>query len=232
MPGANAAQLLALAAETPEEEIKQKPKFRKNKQTGQSYEDGSLDYIDARFVMDRFDTQVGPENWQNSFQRDPEGALRGGIGVLVDRGGGESEWVWKWDTGDESDIEGNKGEHSDALKRAAVLWGVARDLYGKRQASQKPAAKSTTRRRSTATQTAKDSAPPITDRQKRMLEGKMRDAGVTGDKRKAFILHGVHKMTSRDLTSQDVDTLVALLDAPRDEHPEVWDNVEIVSGDE
>lgn len=41
----------------------------------------------------------------------------------------ESEWVWKWDTGSESNVEKEKGQVSDAFKRAAVKWGIGRFLY-------------------------------------------------------------------------------------------------------
>ena len=40
-------------------------------------------------------------------------------------------WVWKWNMGTESDFEAEKGEASDAFKRAAVLWGIGRFLYEK-----------------------------------------------------------------------------------------------------
>lgn len=42
---------------------------------------------------------------------------------------GDSQWIWKADGADESDIEGTKGALSDSFKRAAVSWGVGRYLY-------------------------------------------------------------------------------------------------------
>jgi len=36
---------------------------------------------------------------------------------------------WKYDAAPYTNIEALKGGHSDAFKRAAVHWGVARDLY-------------------------------------------------------------------------------------------------------
>jgi hypothetical protein len=39
------------------------------------------------------------------------------------------EWVWKTDTGSESNIEKEKGHSSDAFKRACVHWGIGRFLY-------------------------------------------------------------------------------------------------------
>jgi hypothetical protein len=38
-------------------------------------------------------------------------------------------WIWKSDGAGATDVEGEKGMLSDALKRAAVRWGVGRYLY-------------------------------------------------------------------------------------------------------
>lgn len=78
-------------------------------------------YVDARQVASRLDEVLGPENWQNHY--DPETGL-GTIGILID-----NDWVFKSDVGTESTVEKIKGRASDALKRAAVIWGIGRDLY-------------------------------------------------------------------------------------------------------
>lgn len=80
-------------------------------------------YIDARDVQDLLDEVVGPENWQTDFRVINENMFAG-IGVKT-----ESGWVWKWDCGVESNVEVEKGEASDAFKRAAVQWGIGRFLY-------------------------------------------------------------------------------------------------------
>ena len=41
------------------------------------------------------------------------------------------EWIGKSDCGTESSMEKEKGESSDAFKRAAVKWGIGRFLYSK-----------------------------------------------------------------------------------------------------
>ena len=112
--GITPAHLNILSAPTPSEEVKQR----------QGPGGRMLDYIDARFVMDRLD-EIGPENWQDQYHDRADGSVRCGIGVLI-----EGEWVWKWDVGDPSDIESNKGAYSESFKRAGVKWGIARDLYG------------------------------------------------------------------------------------------------------
>lgn len=97
-----------------------------------------LAYITARDVMDLLDEVVGAENWQCDY-KELGGkmycgiAIRSGDGVLND-------WVWKWDMGTESEFDADKGEASDAFKRAAVKWGVGRFLYdiGTKETSETP----------------------------------------------------------------------------------------------
>lgn len=80
-------------------------------------------YYDARQVQQKFDEVCGPEKWQNTY--DPETGASS-IAILID-----NDWVWKTDVGTDSNVEKIKGKASDAFKRAAVLWGVGRDLYVK-----------------------------------------------------------------------------------------------------
>jgi hypothetical protein len=84
-----------------------------------------LPYIDARDVQDRLDTVVGAGSW--SFALEPlvveGGELRVARGRLTIYG------VSKDDIGTASTFEASKGTASDALKRAAVQWGIGRDLY-------------------------------------------------------------------------------------------------------
>jgi len=92
--------------------------FSKNKPSAQC-----VAYIDARDVMDLLDEVCGSGNWQSDF-KDIGGQTFAGIGIKI-----ENEWVWKWDTGSESNIEKEKGQASDSLKRAGVQWGIGRFLY-------------------------------------------------------------------------------------------------------
>lgn len=85
----------------------------------------SLDYVDARFCMDRLDDSVGPLNWKNEY-KEIAGQLVCGVSIFCPEAG----WVTKWDVGTESNFEAEKGHFSDAFKRACVHWGVGRDLYG------------------------------------------------------------------------------------------------------
>jgi hypothetical protein len=85
-----------------------------------------LCYIDARNAYDRLDEVVGPENWQN-MQIIETATQRVIQGVSIRIG---SEWVTKWDGAGATATEGEKGGISDAFKRACVLWGIGRYLYG------------------------------------------------------------------------------------------------------
>lgn len=84
-----------------------------------------LAYVDARDVMDKLDQVLGPDNWTKEYKVIGE-VLYCGIGVRFTEGG---DFIWKWDVGSESNIEKEKGEASDAFKRAAVNFGVGRFLY-------------------------------------------------------------------------------------------------------
>lgn len=80
-------------------------------------------YIDARDVMNILDEVMGAENWQSDY-KEIKGNLYAGIGLKIN-----NEWIYKWDCGAESTTEKEKGEASDAFKRAAVKWGIGRFLY-------------------------------------------------------------------------------------------------------
>lgn len=87
-------------------------------------------YVTARTVMNRLDTVLGPQNWWDDYQvggadsilcrltiRLPDGTTL----TKCDAGG----FAGMKDQGDD-----DKSGYSDAFKRAAVRFGVARYLYG------------------------------------------------------------------------------------------------------
>lgn len=89
----------------------------------------ALWYIDARHVMDRLDETLGIDGWRDEYT-----VLEGGQEVecrLSLKIGGV--WITKADVGGESEQPDGgdrmKAAYSDALKRAAVKFGVGRFLY-------------------------------------------------------------------------------------------------------
>jgi hypothetical protein len=84
----------------------------------------ALAYLDARDVMDRLDEVCGPEGWQSHFDETAKGRVICRLSIKIG-----DEWVTKSDGAGDTDVEGEKGGISDALKRAAVSWGIGRYLY-------------------------------------------------------------------------------------------------------
>jgi hypothetical protein len=105
------------------EKLKEHIDYKWRVQSSNQWECTCVAYIDARDVQDMLDSVCGPENWQSKYQG-VDGKLFCSIGIKI----GE-EWVWKTDCGTESNIEKEKGQSSDAFKRAAVSWGIGRFLY-------------------------------------------------------------------------------------------------------
>ncbi len=80
-------------------------------------------YLQARDVMDRLDQVVGAANWQDRYADVGGGNVVCTLALRL--GEGEGEWIEKSDVGSGKDA---KSAYSDALKRAAVKWGVGRYL--------------------------------------------------------------------------------------------------------
>src|SRR6201997_748865 len=84
-------------------------------------------YLDARAAMDRLDVVCGLA-WQDSYDVLPNGSIVCWLQVLVD-----GQWIVKSDVGSPSeqpdDGDRMKAAFSDALKRAAVKFGIGRYLY-------------------------------------------------------------------------------------------------------
>jgi hypothetical protein len=87
-----------------------------------------LHYITARTVMNRLDSVLGPENWWDEYSPNENSVLcrltirlpDGTTLTKADAGG----YAGMADSGDD-----DKSGYSDAFKRAAVKFGVARYLY-------------------------------------------------------------------------------------------------------
>ena len=81
-------------------------------------------YIDSRAVTKLLDETVGPMNWQTEFY-EVNGQTIGKLGIWDSE---KQQWIWKSDTGTESNIEAVKGLISDVYKRMLSRWGVI-ELY-------------------------------------------------------------------------------------------------------
>jgi len=107
----------SLAAPFQESEVKSRT------QSGRPFQ-----YVTARTVMNRFDSVLGPENWWDEYVPGANSVLcrltirlpDGSTLTKSDAGG----YAGMSDSGDD-----DKSGYSDAFKRAAVKFGVARYLY-------------------------------------------------------------------------------------------------------
>lgn len=112
--GASPKQLEALKRQIP---------YKWKVQTAKQWGCECVAYVDARQVMDLLDEVLTPAGWQDSY-REVAGNVYCDLSILVN-----GEWVTKSDCGSESNFEREKGQASDAFKRAAVKWGIGRFLY-------------------------------------------------------------------------------------------------------
>ena len=112
----------ALAAPFEPREVKYKPQMVKNNRCL------AMAYIDARLIQDRLDEVLGVENWEDGYKILPDGSVMCRLRCkLGDR------WISKTDVGSPSEQPDGgdrlKAAFSDALKRAAVKFGIGRYLY-------------------------------------------------------------------------------------------------------
>lgn len=84
-----------------------------------------LIYKDARVDQKLLDEVVGPMNWKDSYD-----FINGSLYCTVSIWDREKkEWISKQNVGTESNTEKEKGQASDAFKRACFNWGLGRELY-------------------------------------------------------------------------------------------------------
>ena len=82
-------------------------------------------YKDARVDMRILDEVFGEMNWKRRHD-----VVNGNLFCTLSIWDNEKkEWVSKQDVGTESSTEKEKGQASDAFKRAGFNWGIGRELY-------------------------------------------------------------------------------------------------------
>tara|TARA_R110000796_G_scaffold139210_1_gene255305 strand:+ start:55 stop:537 length:483 start_codon:yes stop_codon:yes gene_type:complete len=118
------------------QDLKKEIDFKWRVQSSTQYGANCVAYIDSRQVQDLLDEVMGVGDWQCKFEEHKNNMFCS-IGINVNwgtnmEGDAKPNWVWKSDCGTESQVEKQKGEASDAFKRAAVMWGIGRFLYSKK----------------------------------------------------------------------------------------------------
>lgn len=82
-------------------------------------------YKDSRYDMAVLDELYGPLGWSVDYKLIKD-CLYCTISVYDKE---TNQWISKTSNGTESNQDPQKGEASDALKRAGFLWGIGRELY-------------------------------------------------------------------------------------------------------
>src|SRR5438067_4899713 len=112
----------SLSAPFEAKDVKFKPQMVKNNRAL------AMAYIDARLIQDRLDEVLGVENWQDKYDILPDGSVMCRLRVKLG-----DHWITKSDVGSPSEQPDSgdrlKAAFSDALKRAAVKFGIGRYLY-------------------------------------------------------------------------------------------------------
>lgn len=112
----------ALAVPFEPREVKFKPQMVKNNRCL------AMAYIDARLIQDRLDEVLGVENWEDVYKILPDGSVMCRLRCKFG-----DRWITKTDVGSPSEQPDGgdrlKAAFSDALKRAAVKFGIGRYLY-------------------------------------------------------------------------------------------------------
>ena len=83
----------------------------------------ALPYVTNRAIMNRLDDIFGITGWKNEFIIKEKSKICG-LSLFIN-----GEWITKYDGADDTNIEATKGGISNAMKRAAVQWGIGRYLY-------------------------------------------------------------------------------------------------------
>lgn len=84
----------------------------------------ALPYLTFVAVADRLDEVMGPGSWSCDYKQGPAGGVICRLGICV-----EGAWVFKENGAENTDVEAVKGGLTDALMRAAAMWGIGRYLY-------------------------------------------------------------------------------------------------------
>ena len=114
--------MAALSAPFTLDEVKFRPQNVRNNRAL------ALAYVDSRVIQDRLDYVLGIDNWQDSYQLLPDNSVLCKLRIRLG-----THWVTKMDVGSPSEQPDGgdrmKAAFSDALKRAAVKFGLGRYLY-------------------------------------------------------------------------------------------------------
>ena len=184
-----------------------------------------LAFIDARAIFDRLDEAVGPDGWSTRLERLAPGVYSCQLTV---------HGITKTDVGMAGANEGEaeKSGASDAIKRAAVQFGIGRYLYTlelapvklERRGSEwtlprgwRPNDNSAAAPITPTASTGPFQAGSATPRQLAKIKAEIRRLGWADDRARALMLEVVNKRSRSELSAAEasryIDALAAVPDA-------------------
>lgn len=195
------------------------PDFKKAAKTSGKYPDGCkakfLAYANARDVMDRLDSVLGVDGWSDSYVVLLDAPWTVECSLTVDVG----KPITKTDVGYSNDPENDKAKnepakaaYSDALKRAAVKFGVGRFLYDMPDTGWVAVDKYG---KPTVSITAHESVCAAGEQMLDVIRGEQKAAGVS-DADLAALLDSDYQVTALEhLSMAQAKNLIGALNKPR-----------------
>ena len=212
--------LSLLRAPFPPEVVKWRP--------GTKTKDGTkalaLAYVDARDVMERLDAALGPQGWSDRYKvvDEANGVVECTLAAQYPDLRATSKVDVGYPNGGMDDDEPFKGAYSDAFKRAAVKYGIGRDLYDTPKfwlplendrflaIPQWVEGKGWV-----APGEPRVVADPVApEALRRKMFARFGDVGLTPDQAKAEVFIVVGKQSTKGLTVAEVEKIIDYLDEP------------------
>ena len=212
--------LSLLRAPFPPEVVKWRP--------GTKTKDGTkalaLAYVDARDVMERLDAAFSPQGWSDRYRTidDKSGVVECTIAAQYPDLRAVSKSDVGYPNGGMDDDEPFKGAYSDAFKRAAVKYGIGRDLYDTPkfwivlENNRFPAVPQWVEGKGwVAPGEPRVVADPVApEGLRRKMFARFGDVGLTPDQAKAAVAVVVGKQSTKGLTVAEIEKIIGYLDEP------------------
>ena len=213
--------LSLLRAPFPPEVVKWRP--------GTKTKDGTkalaLAYVDARDVMERLDDAFGPQGWSDRYKvvDEANGVVECTLAAQYPDLRATSKVDVGYPNGGMDDDEPFKGAYSDAFKRAAVKYGIGRDLYDTPkfwialdEYKRFPAIPQWVEGKGwVAPGEPRVVADPVApEALRRKMFARFGDVGLTPDQAKAEVFIVVGKQSTKGLTVAEVEKIIDYLDEP------------------
>jgi len=183
----------------------------------------ALAYVDARDVMERLDDAFGPQGWSDRYKvvDEANGVVECTLAAQYPDLRATSKVDVGYPNGGMDDDEPFKGAYSDAFKRAAVKYGIGRDLYDTPkfwialdEYKRFPAIPQWVEGKGWVApgEPRVVADPTAGEPLRRKMFARFGDVGLTPDQAKAAVAVVVGKQSTKGLTVAEVEKIIGYLD--------------------